>query len=520
MRRRTASRVPEQAAQTPSPQTPELSSAAVARTLAESGRSVPVSVMRTALPEIQRAAGNAAATRLLQRAPLTTAEKAKNLTSGRYAGDPDLESAYDNSPALKRGKRGSAVGKVQQGIVDDGFAMPVSLKSGSPDGIFRGETHRTVKAFQKKHGLKDDGAVGRDTMGKLDELAGGLGPKPEPPKREPEIAATEEEMGKRVAEGMKRVNAPPGPTSGVWYDYNYFAEHKKDPAHYAWEDKWRSGHTNEEYFEWLAWMDWRLKPNKSASKGIEAWLKGLTIAECLSAMTAVEIDTLRAAIGDEAFDERFGSETKLIPESARLRVRAGTKGTPVEGKLKQAEAATGDPGVIGKRPLKVGDWVYFYNHPKYLLKHPGGAWQGENAVYTGDNAAGQQLFSGMGADLKTEEGMLDVDMVDAYNAARDGADYVSLLDSHAPDAPEVKRPSAKYRAHDTPYTKSLYKKYKHRIPSKYHEESGEFEDKTTRDKILNDPPYELDGTERKGGFYARVASRLDPAEVAKLRPAP
>jgi peptidoglycan hydrolase-like protein with peptidoglycan-binding domain len=499
---------------------PELFSATVARALVESGRSIPVSVARTVLAEVQGGAGNATAARLLQRAPLTTTEKARNLSSARYAGDADLEAAYDNSPALRRGNRGEAVKKIQQGLVDAGFPMPVSLKSGSPDGVFGRETRDTVTAFQDKYGLAPDGAIGRQTMGKLDELAGSVGPKPTPPKREPEIAATEEEMGARVAEGMKRVNTPAGPTSGVWYDYNYFAEHKKDPASYPWEDKWRQGHASPGYFDWIAWMDWRLKPGKSASEGIQAWLKGLTIAECLSAIVAVEIDTLRAAIGDEAFDERFGSATKPVPESARLRVRAGVADTPIAGKLKSAEAATGDPGVIGKRPLKVGDWVYFYNHPKYLLKHPGGAWQGENAVYTGDNDAGEQLFSGMGADLKTEKGMLVIDMVQAYDLARDGADYVALLNAYAPDAPEVKTPSREYLDHDTRYAKSLYEKHKDRIPDRYREESGEFEDTTTMEKILNDPPYKIGDRVRKGGFKADVASRLDPGEVEKLRPAP
>ena len=173
--------------------------------------------------------------------------------------------------------------------------------------------------------------------------------------------------------------------------------------------------------------------------------------------------------------------------------------------------------MIGKRPLKVGDWVYIYNHPKYLLKHPGGAWQGENAVYVGDNPAGQQLFSGLGADA-TEEALLDRDMVEAYNAARNGADYVRLLRRFAPDAPEVASPSREFLDHDTAHTRSLYEKYKSRIPTKYHEESGEFDDTTSRDKILNDPEYELDGTTRKGGFFAAAASRLNADEVVKMRP--
>jgi peptidoglycan hydrolase-like protein with peptidoglycan-binding domain len=495
----------------------------VTRAVASPDVDAPPAIMRSALTEMQPMAGNAAARRFadattVQRAPLTAADKAKNLSSARYAGDPDLEAAYDNSPALRVGKRGGAVAKVQQGLVDDGFAMPISTKSGTADGIFGRETKATVKAFQHKHGLGYDGAVGRETMGKLDELAGGGGPTPVPPTRTPEIAATDEEMGKRVAAGMRAVNAGHSPTSGVWYDYNYFARHKRDPGRYAWDDSWRDGHANPDYFRRIGWMDWRLLPMKSASEGIKAWLKGLTIAECLTALIAVEIDTMRAAIGDEAFDKHFGSATALVPEAKRLRVKQGTAGTPIEGKLVASEAAA-DPGVIGKRPLKIGDWVYIYNHPKYLLKHPGGAWQGENAVYVGDNPAGQQLFSGLGADA-TEEALLDRDMVEAYNAPRDGADYVRLLRRFASDAPEVASPSREFLDHDTAHTKLLYEKYKSRIPAKYHEESGEFDDTTSRDKILTDPEYELDGRTRKGGFLARAAVRLNADEIAKMRPPP
>lgn len=485
----------------------------------------PAAVLR-----LQRMVGNATVQRListsagrdggrLQRAPLTAADKAKNLSSARYAGDPKLEAAYDNSPALGRPANGDHVAKIQQGLVDAGFKMPVSFKSGGPDGIFGKETSDTVEAFQGSHGLKDDGWIGRNTMGKLDELAGGEGPKPKPPEGLPEIEASEEEIGKRVAQGMDRANTGHSPTSGIWYDYNYFAEHKKDPMRYSWQDDWRSGLASPAHFDKVGWMDWRLKPGVSASAGIKAWLKGLTIAECLSAIVAVEIDAMRAAIGDAAFDAQYGSPGAPVPGQKLLQIHPGVKDTPLEGKIKASEAATGDPGPIGKRNLKLGDWVYFYNHPKYLLKHPGGAWQGENAVYTGDNAAGQQLFTGLGAGGKTEEAML-ASMVGAYDSERDGADYVELLQRFVAHAPEVKNPNRKFLDHDTPYTKALYEKYKADIPAIYREDSGEFTNTTTRDNILNDNEYEIDARKRKGGFLPAAARRLDAGQVKAMRPVP
>ena len=451
---------------------------------------------------LQQSAGNAATAGVLARAPLTPAEKAQNLKSPRYAGQPSLESAYDNSPPLSRGMTDPGVASVQQGMIDAGHPMPVSTKTGKPDGIFGKETDATVRDFQGKHGLVADGLVGRKTMGRLDELAGGKAP------GEPEISNDEESLGKHVAAEMERVNegASYGPDKGVWYDYNYYNAHQKDPTTYPWDDEWRKGLAPAEHWVRTAWMDWTIKPGKSASAAIRAWLEGLTIAECLSCIVAIEIDTMRAALGNAEFDRRYGSEAGP-PQEKPLRVQVGTAGTPLEGSLKRVDAT----GTYGKRDVKIGDWVYFYNHPKYLLKHPGGAWQGENAVYTRDDSAGRQLFTGLGAAGKTEDGML-AEMAGAYSNARDGYDYVALLDTYAADTPEVKANNDKYRARDPDYTKGLYEKYIDKMPAKYREDSGEFPDEVDGKDILAEPPYEIDGTVRKGGFRG-IATRLDPAKV-------
>jgi hypothetical protein len=113
----------------------------------------------------------------IQRA-LSDAEQLEDLTSSRFAGDPDLENAYDNSPVLRKGDKGEGVSKVQQALIDLGFSMPISTKDGSPDGDFGGETKKIIRKFQEKFNLGNDGKVGRETMGKLDALFGKDGPKP------------------------------------------------------------------------------------------------------------------------------------------------------------------------------------------------------------------------------------------------------------------------------------------------------------------------------------------------------
>jgi peptidoglycan hydrolase-like protein with peptidoglycan-binding domain len=469
---------------------------------------------------LQRTIGNAATRALLQRRELTLDEQAQNLVSSRYAGDKDLEAAYDEDPPLKRGANNNGVAKVQEGLAAEGYAMPKSTtRDGTFDGAFGGETEKIVKTFQARYGQEVTGIVGRQTLAKLDQLAGAVRPDDIfRPRRGPEIEASDEAMGAHVVAGMAKANEQGSPTSGIWYDYNYFAKVQEDPDKWAWKDEWRDGYASEEYFERIGWMDWRLKPGKSAAAGLKAWLRGLTIAECLSTILAIEMDALRAAIGDDAFDARYGSPEESLPDTTRLRIYVGSANTPLEKRLYRQSTEKGyKAGSWGERNIKVGDRVYFFNHPMYLLKHPGGAWQGENAVYEGRNAEGKQTYSGLGAGGMTEEAMLE-EMVKAYNGARTGDDYVSLLREFAADAPEVKQPSRQFLDHDLEYTKSLYEKYKSRVPKKYREDGGVFPDQVNPETILSAKAYKLNDRTRKGGFVNDQIMRLDAAKVAKLRP--
>ena len=331
----------------------------------------------------------------------------------------------------------------------------------------------------------------------------------------PEIDATREAMGQHVVQGMRRANAEPG-TGGAndinhgihyWYNYQRHCERAGKPE--LWQDKYRSGHTQSSSFinphEEGRWMDWELKKGHSASKAIKEWLAGATIAECLSAVVAIEIDTLRAAIGDKKFDQLFGSadpkEDKAIPVDQRMHVRAGTSGTPVENFMTATNIATRawkKGGEFGKVPdaqldkeLVPGQWYYFYNHPKYLLKHPGGAWQGENAIYMGKNEAGERLWSGLGATA-TEDHMIDT-MVSAYNADRTDYDERVLKEQGV-------------LADDGTFSDPLYDP-----------KAGKFPDKVTRQEILTARPYTLDGTQRKGGFMATAGKELDADMVQVMR---
>jgi peptidoglycan hydrolase-like protein with peptidoglycan-binding domain len=112
---------------------------------------------------------------------LTDEQKQMDLKSPRFAGNQRLQNTYDNSPVMKKGEKGDAVKLLQQALIDQGFPMPISTGGGTqpPDGIFGNETFATVQKFQNQHGLGVDGIVGRQTLGKLDEL--NAVPQPQPP---------------------------------------------------------------------------------------------------------------------------------------------------------------------------------------------------------------------------------------------------------------------------------------------------------------------------------------------------
>lgn len=460
---------------------------------------------------LQASAGNVATRALLSRAPLSAIDRERNLASPAFAGDRQLEAAFDENPVLGRDSRGEGVAKVQTALRDQGYALPKSFKTGKADGWYHDETFGVVSEFQYDHELTGTGKVDRDTMGKLDELAGGAR---SGPARPPEIDPTDAAMGKRVADEMRRVNDPSTYTasSGVWYSANYFAEHQKDPATFAWKEEWRDGYAPEQYWEKTGYYSWRLKPGKSAAEGLKAWLHGLTIAECFTAILAIEMWALLGSMGADEFDNRFGSAAKPVQDADRLVIHPARKGTPLGERIQWVDPQGRGGGEPGKRPVKVGDWVYFTNHPKYLLKHPGGAWQGENAVYMGDDAAGRQLFTGLGAAAKTEEAML-VEMAKAYNRERDADDYEELVRHFVPDAPEVKKPAPEYLARDYDHLRGLYLQYVDRIPDDWREDKGKYPATTTPQQILDEPESEIWGQKRKGGFTSASHKRIDAGKV-------
>jgi hypothetical protein len=330
---------------------------------------------------------------------------------------------------------------------------------------------------------------------------------------EPEIATSPEAMGQHMVKRMNQLNGEQqedgfglrGMDTGVHYGHNYEAMCYRWPTSAKWNPAWRMGHNTSGHFtqphETGQFMTFDLKEGHSASEAVQAWLKGLTIAECYTSVIAIQLDTFRAAIGNDKFDRLFGSTDPGVDKAvtgAHRRLRIGTNDSSADDistatdVARMAHAGKDITDELFDQHLVPGDWYYFFNYSKYLLKHPGGAWQGENALYMGKNDAGQRLWSGFGASNVTEEHMHDT-MVTSYNQERTANDQNAMVEGKVIDQ------DGKYR------------------DRRYDPQSGEFPERITMADLLADPGYTIDGDRapRKAGFFPLAGQRLDAKAIQK-----
>jgi len=96
----------------------------------------------------------------------TTTPQAKVLQSALLSREEQLELVATGRALLRRGARGSGISAIQQVLLNLGYSLP-----GGVNAHFEEGTEHAVQAFQRAHGLKDDGIIGAQTIKKLDIAA-------------------------------------------------------------------------------------------------------------------------------------------------------------------------------------------------------------------------------------------------------------------------------------------------------------------------------------------------------------
>ncbi|MEO8699771.1 MAG: hypothetical protein ABI867_06995 [Kofleriaceae bacterium] len=126
-----------------------------------------------------------------------------------------------------------------------------------------------------------------------------------------------------------------------WEDYKAAVEAGGKPE--LWHDQYRSGHTEADGWkqphDHNRVYEWHLKKGVSASRALQEWIDGPTIADFRSASVADDINDIRSELGDTKFDKLFGSanhdEDVGIPKHQRLHISAEMYGADLPDQMQQ-----------------------------------------------------------------------------------------------------------------------------------------------------------------------------------------
>ncbi len=138
---------------------------------------------------------------------------------------------------------------------------------------------------------------------------------------------------------------------GVYHPDEYKAACEASGKPDKWDEKYRQGHTSAS--QWVQPYDGRyanffeLKRGQSASQAVRDWLKGPTIADYRAIGVAMELDEVRDELGDQKFDQLFGSSNSdqdgQIPIDQRLKITAAMYTIPFADQMKQLAAEKDAP---------------------------------------------------------------------------------------------------------------------------------------------------------------------------------
>jgi hypothetical protein len=198
---------------------------------------------------------------------------------------------------------------------------------------------------------------------------------------------------------------------GIWYANDY-RKYIKDEIDSEIDRSFFTGYAKAEFFEKTGAFAFRSKQGKRPSEALMSFLNGPTVIDCGNAITACYYKCILDIVGEDKFNQAFGLglviEQKTITGSGPMSFLAEFTDASKQGKA----------GVVGKRPLQIGDACYFKGVIWYGNKHPEGAAGGWNVIYIGDDADGNQLFTAHGFKRPLTEREINRRFVELYNLER------------------------------------------------------------------------------------------------------
>lgn len=155
------------------------------------------------------------------------------------------------------------------------------------------------------------------------------------------------------------------------------------------------------------------KPDVLPSEALKAALQGLSIIDCGMACQMARYGALLDLLGENKFNRLFG---KQFGQLMNIGLWSDDELQPMRYFVAFSEAVNKNvTGVVGNRPVKVGQLVGFEGVKTYSMKCLYGPWKASNTICIRDTPGEQKFVSmGTGPDGMTESEICQI-LLDKYN---------------------------------------------------------------------------------------------------------
>lgn len=217
---------------------------------------------------------------------------------------------------------------------------------------------------------------------------------------------------------------------GIWYPDDY-RKYLREEIDSEMDPSFFTGYAKCEFFEKTGRFTFKLKDGKNASDALMSFLEGPTVADCGNATMVCYYKSILDFLGTDKFNQIFGSNSSfplIIGQRGITDSRA-----PISFFAEfTAASKQRKSGVLGKRPLQIGDECHFAGVIWYANKHPEGFGGGWNVIYIGDDGDGNQLFIAHGFEKPLTEKEINQQFIELYNKERTSQDEEHVINAKTP----------------------------------------------------------------------------------------
>ena len=244
-----------------------------------------------------------------------------------------------------------------------------------------------------------------------------------------EVSAMEKSISEGVITSMSQFFNKHENIKGIWYPNDY-KKYLMDEFDIEMDESFFTGFADAKFFEKIGRFTFKLKEGEKASEALLSFLDGPTVIDCGNATMACYYKCILDIIGEEQFDQIFSSRPFALTIGQE---GIAHQAFPISYFADYTDASKRrEVGVLGKRPLRVGEECHFAGVIWYGNKHPQGFGGGWNVIYIGDDEEGNQLFMAHGFEKPLTEREIHQKLLENYNRERTEQDELHIAQANNP----------------------------------------------------------------------------------------